>query len=231
MNSLLKDSLLSSLLKFFRKGFNDHSTLKLVGSSQAAVLWSPVFSQESNSNQLLQMAQASLGTLFLHICQNSIVKLLGVLHSIIVSTDTIILGPLHSNGLVQLHQSDRPVHFTISIAADTSRNSINESRVTISHFHIFHSDVFTSLQLDKILDTVDDTNTSIFHELSNIPSMEPSIIIKYFLGLIRHHVVSKRNTSSPGENFSTSKNLVSVDIVGIRAKVWSATLVVNLGHG
>mmetsp|Transcript_3620 Transcript_3620/g.7025 ORF Transcript_3620/g.7025 Transcript_3620/m.7025 type:complete len:238 (+) Transcript_3620:2078-2791(+) len=211
----LEYSLCLGFIEFLLKHLNHNPPLKFVGGSKTSIFRRPGFSQEGYRHELLNVAQASLGVLCLDVSHDGIHQLLGILDSFEVALDAILLGPLHCNDFIELHQSNRTVHISISVAANTAGNSVNELAVSVSHFHVLDGNVLSPLQLDKILLTVNDAETSICHKLTNVTSVEPTIGAKFLNGLFRHHVVSQSNIVTLGKNFATTMDAIAFNITGI----------------
>ena len=223
----LEDTLELDLLEFLVEHFNHNAALQLIGSGLATVLRSPWRGQQRDRNKLLQMTQVTLCMLLLHRVQNSIVDLLGSLYCLEITRDAIRTSPLHSVGLIKLHEGNWSVHITISVATDTTVHSVDKVRVTENRFHLFQSNVFTTLELDEILLAVDNAKATIFHELSNISSVEPSICPVFFLAFIFHHVVSRSDIGTSNAYFTTSPDGVAFYILAIRREVGQASLVLD----
>mmetsp|Transcript_20551 Transcript_20551/g.44492 ORF Transcript_20551/g.44492 Transcript_20551/m.44492 type:complete len:272 (+) Transcript_20551:311-1126(+) len=169
--------------------------------------------------------------LHLHSSQDSIHELSLVLHSIIVTLDSVLFCPFHHHHFIQLHQSYWPIHFTITVAADPSIDSIHKLAVSIGHFHLFEGNVFTSQELDQVFLAVNNSNASFTHELPNITSMEPSILDINFVSLILHHVVASGNVGTTDHNFASAVDWVSFNITAISRKVRLSSFVTNIRGG
>mmetsp|Transcript_22061 Transcript_22061/g.28553 ORF Transcript_22061/g.28553 Transcript_22061/m.28553 type:complete len:249 (-) Transcript_22061:72-818(-) len=209
-----------------------HSTLKFVGGSEASIFGSPGFRQERHSHELFQMTQFTLGMFLLHGFQNGLVefrRILDFFNFRISAAKSIVFGPFLGHRLIQLQKSNGSIHFTVTVAANTTSDGINEFTIAIGHFHLFERNVFTSEQFDQVLFTIHNTNTSITHKLSNITGMEPSIFLVNFISLVLHQVVTGRNVDSPHQNFTTSKDGISLDITCIGVKISQTSLVANVG--
>mmetsp|Transcript_17943 Transcript_17943/g.51406 ORF Transcript_17943/g.51406 Transcript_17943/m.51406 type:complete len:209 (+) Transcript_17943:330-956(+) len=169
--------------------------------------------------------------LILEIGHDGIHELLGGLDSLEITRNAILLSPLHGNDLVQLHQSDGTVHVTVTVAADTARDGINELGVTIGHLHVFDGNVLASLELDQILLPIDDAQTAILHELANISRVEPAIFPELLQGLLRHHVVAKGDVVSLSHDLTTAVDAVALHIASIGIEIRHSGLIGDLGAG
>ncbi|VEU35531.1 unnamed protein product [Pseudo-nitzschia multistriata] len=143
------------------------------------------------------------------------------------SDKSSFLGPLHGSWLGNLEECNTSVHVAVAVATDSSCNSVNEFAVSINHFHLFQSHVFTRLEFDKILLAINNSDATIFHELTDISSGKPPIDVD-FIGLLGHHVIASCDIFTFDHDFTTSPDLISVHILSIGFQICYTSLVTNI---
>mmetsp|Transcript_23753 Transcript_23753/g.50509 ORF Transcript_23753/g.50509 Transcript_23753/m.50509 type:complete len:399 (+) Transcript_23753:136-1332(+) len=235
LRRLVENSFLFDLLEFRGKILDDLAALQLIGSGKASVFWSPRTVQQHNSLQFFDVTQVTVGVFLREARHDMIVEFLGALYLFPVtvlflgSDQSGLLRPLHRGWLGNLEESDATIHVTVTIAANASSYSVHQVAVSVDHFHLFQSDVFTRLELDKILFAIHDANATVCQELSDVSGSEPAIIGVNFLGLLRHHIVSSRDVGTLEHDFSASPYVVTVHILSIGVQVRQASLVTDFG--
>jgi len=105
---------------------------------------------------------------------------------------------------------------------------IHKVGVAINHLHLLQGDVFTALQLDKVLLTVDDPDATVRQELPDITRVEPTIIGERLLRLVGHHVVPARQAYTTDTNFTTSEDFVPLHVIPVAGEVRLSGLVTNI---
>ena len=86
----------------------------------------------------------------------------------------------------------------------------------------------STLQFDKVLLSVDNLDATIRHELTDIPSVEPAIVIEGFLGSFGHHIVSTADIKSLGADLPSSIYRFSIDIHSVGAQIGLSSLVADI---
>lgn len=109
-----------------------------------------------------------------------------------------LLGLLGENLFVGHDNGDGSRVVRVRVDHDVS----NDLATTVDSLELLERDVFTTLHLDEVLDTVNDLEMTIGVKLANVSSLEPTVGSESLLGLFGVIIILSHDGLSANENLT-----------------------------
>mmetsp|Transcript_562 Transcript_562/g.2037 ORF Transcript_562/g.2037 Transcript_562/m.2037 type:complete len:686 (+) Transcript_562:339-2396(+) len=111
---------------------------------------------------------------------------------------------------VGLHHRHGAVHASVAVAADATRDAVDEDGVAVLLLHVLDGHVLAALQLDQVLGAVDDLQAAIRREERDVSRVEEAFLVKRLRRLLRHLVVPLRDRGAAHAHLSPAVDPLSL---------------------
>ena len=143
-------------------------------------------------------SESTAATRVLKVFEDGVVDLLVVVHVVLVYPK--LLGLLDQHLFVRHNDSDGTVLLRVGVNHDVGHGG----STAVNGLELLKSNVFSTLHLDKILDTVDNLQVATGVELANVTSLEPAVRGQSLSSLLRVVVVLCQNRLAPDPDLALS---------------------------